>query len=223
MEASGASNPVQANFPHATVRHAPGLTLSTTEIELIALAFADSPQIFVEREFRSGYSGAVVLLASPGPGQAQVVIKLGPPGDLQREYDAYHKFVKKTAPQNTARLQREPIQSADGQLALLCYTFAGGDPRLPTRSLQAYYDSRGGQATAELLDRVFRVYGRHWWAINQPQKFVLSEYYDRLLPVQLQLKPAAPDALTTQTLTAGQKFALFPYLSEFYQPSLFAF
>jgi len=174
------------------IRHAPGLTVSAAEAALLARAFAGQPEIFVEREFRSGYSGAVVLLVSPGAGQAQVVVKLGPPGDLRREYAAYRQFVEKSAPQNTARLQNEPIFAPDGQLALLSYTFAGGDPRLPTRSLHAYYDSRGAQATAVVLDRVFRIYGRQWWANNRPRKFVLAEQYDRLLPVHLKLKPVPP-------------------------------
>ena len=189
------------------IRRAPGLTLSAAEAELLARAFAGQPEIFVEREFRSGYSGAVVLLVSPGSGQAQVVVKLGPPGDLRREYAAYRQFVEKSAPQNTARLQNEPIFAPDGQLALLSYTFAGGDPRLPTRSLHAYYDNQGGQATAAVLDRVFRIYGRQWWANNRPRKFGLAEQYDRLLPVHLKLNPAPPAAEVRLTLTAGQTSA----------------
>jgi len=108
---------------------------------LLARAFASHREIFVEREFRSGYSGASVWLVSPGPGQAQVVVKLGPPADLKREYNAYRKLVETASPQNTARLQGEPLLADDGQLALLRYTFTGGDPRLPTRSLQTYYES----------------------------------------------------------------------------------
>lgn len=52
--------------------------------------------------------------------------------ELQREYAAYRQFVKHASPQNTARLQGEPLLTADGQLALLSYSFAGGDPRLPS-------------------------------------------------------------------------------------------
>lgn len=125
----------------SNIRYAPGLTLAATECSLLAEALADDNTIFVEREFRSGYSGAVVLLVSPGPGQAQLVVKMGYPADLQREYAAYRQFVEKASPQNMARLQGEPLLAADGQLALLCYNCVGGDPRLPNRSLQAYYQS----------------------------------------------------------------------------------
>ena len=36
------------------------------------------------------------------------------------------------------------------------------------------------------LNRIFRVYGRHWWANNRAQSYVQDEHYDRLLPVHLQ-------------------------------------
>lgn len=196
------------NSPNATpsqpnIRHAPGLTLTDAELALLSRAFAGRKEIFVERDFRSGYSGAVVLLVSPGPGQAQIVVKLGPPTDLQREYRAYRQFVEYASPQNTARLQGEPLIDDDEQLALISYTFAGGDPRLPTHSLQTYYNRQGGQAAAAVLDRVFRIYGRQWWAINRPQKFVVSEHYDRLLYVHLKLKPAPADP-QARVLVAGQ-------------------
>lgn len=75
------------------IRRAPGISLTEVEMALLRQAFLDSPQVFVEREFRSGYSGAVVLLVSPGQGQAQMVVKLGSPNDLQREYAAYKHLV----------------------------------------------------------------------------------------------------------------------------------
>ncbi|MCB0168875.1 MAG: phosphotransferase [Anaerolineae bacterium] len=197
------TTPAQSNlFPN--IRRVPGLTLTPAEEALLRRAFAGSREIFVEREFRSGYSGAVVLLVSPGPGQAQMVVKLATPADLHREFTAYQKFVKRASPQNTARLQGQPLLTDDEQLALLSYTFAGGDPRWPTHSLQAYYESKGGAAVAAVLDRIFRVYGRQWWAINRPQKFVISEHYDRLLPVHLKLKPTVIVEPHPRTLVAGQ-------------------
>ena len=201
MNAPGTSS-AETGLP-SNIRHKPGLTLSEAEVALLGQAFADSDQVFVEHEFRSGYSGAVVLQVSPGPGQAQVVVKLGPPTDLQREYAAYRQLVEHASPQNTARLQGEPLLAGDGQLALLSYTFAGGDPRLPTHSLQAYFNKLGGQRTAEVLDRVFRIYGRQWWAINRPQKFVVAEQYDRLLHVHLKFKLSDTDEVPSRTLVAG--------------------
>jgi len=202
MNAPGTSSAETDLTPN--IRHKPGLTLSEAEIALLGQAFVDSNEVFVEHEFRSGYSGAVVLQVSPGPGQAQVVVKLGPPTDLEREYTAYRQLVEPASPQNTARLQGAPLLAGDGQLALLSYTFAGGDPRLPTHSLEAYFNKQGGQSTAEVLDRVFRIYGRQWWGINRPQKFVVAEQYDRLLHVHLKFKLTSATEAPSRTLVAGQ-------------------
>jgi CheY-like chemotaxis protein len=186
------------------IRRVPGLTLTPAETSLLARAFAGSEEIFIERDFRSGYSGALVLLVSPGAGQAQMVVKLGLPADLQREYAAYRRYVEPASPQNTARVQGEPLLSEDRHLALLSYTFAGGDPRLPTNSLHTYYTKQGGQAAAQVLDRVFRIYGRQWWGINRPQKFVVSEQYDRLLHIHLKIDAQAPIEGQPHNLIAGQ-------------------
>lgn len=195
--------PAQPDNP-PNIRHVPGLTLTPAEKLLLAKAFAGSRELFIERKFRSGYSSAIVLLVSPDSGQAQLVAKLGEPAELQREYRAYRQYVEHASPQNTARLQQEPRTADNGQLALLIYSFAGGDPRLPTHSLQTYFDNRGGQAASAVLDRVFRIYGRQWWAINRPQKFVVSEHYDRLLHAHLHLKLVPPAESQPQTLTAGR-------------------
>ena len=140
----------------------------------------------VKQEFRSGYSGAVVVLVSVGVGRAPLVVKMAHPHDLQREYEAYEEYVRQVSPQNIAHLQGEPMNAPDGQLGLLQYTFAGGESHLPTSSLQEYFEASGAEATSAVLNRIFRVYGRHWWANNRAQTYVLDEHYDRLLPVHLQ-------------------------------------
>ena len=196
----------QSNAP--MIRRAPGIRLRATELGLLREAFPASESIFVEREFRSGYSGALVLLVSLDSAQAPVVVKLAHPHDLEREYNAYQQFVEKSAPQNTARLQGPPILGADAgiddQLGALLYTFAGGDPHLPTSSLQEYIESQGADATVAMLNRLFRVYGRHWWAINHPHKFVLGEHYDHLLPVHLVLALQDEAGTPKLTLVAGE-------------------
>jgi hypothetical protein len=177
----------------------------------LARAFAGSDGIFVERELHTGFSGARVLLTRPGAGLAQIVVKIGPPTDLQREWTAYRTLVADYSPQNTARIQEEPILSDDGQQALLRYTFAGGDPRHSTCSLRTYYQEQGGGAAAEVLNRVIRIYGRQWWSQNVPRTFALSQEYDRLLPVHLKVKSIATsdseafqDVNKSVTLTAGE-------------------
>ncbi|MEZ4662256.1 MAG: hypothetical protein R2911_32295 [Caldilineaceae bacterium] len=201
--------PVHNPATSPQIRRAPGIRLTPVESALLRRAFAHSQALFVEREFRSGYSGALVLLVSVDAGLAPVVVKMAASPDLQREYDAYHRFVLPSAPQNTAHLQGAPLLDPAHDLGILIYTFAGGDPRRPSSNLRDYYDAQGGDAAGALLNRIFRAYGRHWWAINRPHKFVLGEYYDHLLPVHLELSlPAAKTASQNRApqyiLTAGE-------------------
>ena len=175
---------------------------------LLTEAFPAAESLFVEREFRSGYSGALVLMISVDSGRAPVVVKLAHPRDLQSEFDAYHRFVRDRAPQNTARLHGAPILSADAQLGLLVYAFAGGDTQHPSSSLLDYFTEKGGAATCDVLNRIFRVYGRHWWAINRPRKYVLAEEYDRLLPVHLHVDAIDGALVQAVVITAGESSAL---------------
>ena len=156
-----------AAAPGSRVRLAPGLRLTSEQIALLESAVPADREILVKQEFRSGYSGAVVMLVSVGAGRAPLVVKLAHPHDLQREYEAYEEYVRQVSPQNIAHLQGEPLVSEDGQLGLLQYTFAGGESHLPTTSLQTYYESAGAAKTSEVLNRIFRVFGRHWWADNR--------------------------------------------------------
>ena len=168
--------------------------------------FSDSTLIFVKREFRSGYSGSVVLLVSLGADQAPIVVKLAQPLDLEREYQAYQQFVRQISPQNIAHLRGEPLLSADGQLGLIQYTFAGGESHQAATSLKDYYETNGGSACGAVLNRIFRAYGRYWWANNRPELYTLGEQYDRLLPVHLQVAPSVltetPALLLEQSKTS---------------------
>lgn len=190
---------------HPEIRYTPGVNLSSVELTLLTQVFIDSEEVLVERELHAGFSGTRVLLVRPGNRQAHVVVKLGSLVDLYLEWEIYRTLVEKVSPQNTARIQGEPVSSDDGQLALLCYTFVGGDPRHPTSSLRTYFQEEGGIAAAEVLKRVFHTYGRQWWSNNTRRTFVLDEVYDRLLPVHLKLKASNNDLTgTSLVLVAGK-------------------
>lgn len=190
------------------VRRAPAVQLNDAQTTLLLQAFADSQTVFVKREFRSGYSGALVLLVSLGADRAPVVVKLANPLDLQREYEAYQQYVRQISPQNIAHLQGEPLISADRQLGLIQYSFAGGESHLPATSLRDYYESNGGDACAAVLNRIFRAFGRYWWANNRPQLYSLGEQYDRLLPVHLQLASAEFEGEPARLLESGRTSVL---------------
>jgi formylglycine-generating enzyme required for sulfatase activity len=216
--------PASTPVPHAHIRCAPGVRLSSDQLDLLAQAFSDIDVIFVKQEFRSGYSGALVLLVSLGAHRAPVVVKLAHPLDLEREYQAYQQFVRQISPQNISHLHGPPLLSADQQLGLVQYSYAGGESHQAATSLRDYYEANGGSASAAILNRIFRAYGRYWWANNRPHLYTLSEQYDRLLPVHLQvaiapaenepvriLEPGKTSVLTLREISIGQQIRLINF------------
>lgn len=190
LEEGGEShNPPPANSgPSLKIRHAVGVSLSEAEENLLARAFTNSGEVFVEQELHAGFGGSRVLLIRLDSGQIEVG-KEGTPANLEREWAAYQTLVENSSPLITARIQGKPTFSDDGERALLRYTFVGGDPRQPACSLRTYYQEKGALAAAQVLDRVVRVYGRQWWLKNNVKSnFTLSAEYDRLLPVHLKLQ-----------------------------------
>lgn len=177
--------------------------LSASHSALIARAFSGQELVYVRQIFVSGYSGAIVLLVSAGPNQPPSVVKLAHPKEIIREYNAYKRYASRISPQNIAHLCGEPLVAEDGQLCLIQYTFVGGSETSPAVSIGDYYEEHGAAATSEVLNRIFRVFGRHWWANNHPHIYALGEQYDRLLPVHLSIVRTPMPMAAATVLEAG--------------------
>ncbi len=206
MEQSTSLDPVAATSHTQRILCAPGVVnhLSASHNALLARAFVGYELVYVRRIFVSGYSGATVLLVSAGPDQPPSVVKLAHPSELYREYHAYQQHVSRISPQDIAHVRGEPLVSDDGQLGLIQYTFVGGNDTSPAVSLHDYYTSYGASATADVLNRIFRVFGRHWWANNRPHIYAMGEQYDRLLTSHLQIVRVAHAIGTPLVLEAGR-------------------
>ena len=205
MEQGAYSNPIAAPNQSHRIRYAPGVVnqLSNAHSSLIIRAFAGQDLVYVRRSFVSGYSGAIVLLVSAGPNQPPSVVKLAHPSELLREYHAYQQYVSRISPQDIAHVRGEPLVAEDGQLGLIQYTFVGGNETSPAVSMYDYYLGQGAAATSTVLNRVFRVFGRHWWANNRPHIYALGEQYDRLLTPHLQVVRVAFPMDAATVLEAG--------------------
>lgn len=189
VEQGAYSNSMAAPGPTQRILYAPGVVnqLSSAHSALMARAFAGQELVYVRRIFVSGYSGAIVLLVSAGTHQPPSVVKIAHPTELYREYHAYQEYVSRISPQDIAHVRGEPLVAEDGQLGLIQYTFVGGNETSPAVSIYDYYLGHGASATSDVLNRIFRVFGRHWWANNRPHIYALGEQYDRLLTSHLQI------------------------------------
>lgn len=199
-----------------------GLAVERDDERLLRTLFADYQRLIVEREFRSGYSGARALLALPvkadGRADAHTIVKIGPAADIAREHANYERFVKNTLPPMTARMQDVPLEH-NGRAALR-YTFiaeAGQRPISLRQTLRQNPDPA-------LLWRLFETFAPNWWSQTRPMTFRLAVEYDRVLPPHLVLRPtgkadAGGPVLAADTdvsgLNAGQtvKVARFPIVA----------
>lgn len=166
--------------------------LETSDERLLRTLFSDYQRLIVEREFRSGYSGARALLALPvkadGRADAHTIVKIGPSGDIDREYANYERFVKNTLPPMTARMQDAPLQF-NGRAALR-YTFIAEAGQRPVSLRQALRQD----PDPALLWRLFDTFAPHWWMQTRPMTFRLAAEYDRVLPPQLVVRPLSRPA-----------------------------
>lgn len=163
------------------------LGLETSDERLLRTLFSDYQRLIVEREFRSGYSGARALLALPvkadGRADAHTIVKIGPSADIDREFANYERFVKNTLPPMTARMQDAPLQF-NGRAALR-YTFIAEAGQRPVSLRQALRQD----PDPALLWRLFETFAPHWWMQTRPMTFRLATEYDRVLPPQLVVRP----------------------------------
>lgn len=188
--------------PALEIERRPGLALNQQETSLLQAMFERYSRLIIDSEFLSGYSGARTFLAQPirrdGRADAYTIAKLGPSGDIQREFENYETYVKDTLPPVTARIQHAPVvtqpygprrkAALEGStLAALQYTFIGEPGSRPTSLRQALL----ADPQPALLNKLFETFGPNWWMQRRPYTFCLGLEYDRQLPTHLILEPAS--------------------------------
>ncbi len=184
----------QAAKPNADLAIAllPNMRLQDDEQQLLRTLFRKYARVSVEREFRSGYSGARTLLCLPvradGRSDAYTIAKMGERGSIEREFHNYDAFVKDTLPPVTARIQEPPVTLSPmgvSSQAVLRYTFIG-EPGQTPMSLR---ESLLANPNPALLQKLFETFGPNWWLQRRPYSFRLSQEYDGLLPSHYVIEP----------------------------------
>jgi hypothetical protein len=170
----------------------PGIQLAEDELQLLRALFQRYSRVVIEREFRSGYSGARTLLALPiradGRADAFTIAKMGERSAIQQEFDNYETFVRDTLPPMTARIQEAPVTVAPAHLpgkAVLRYTFIGEQGRMPVSLRETLL----ADPDPALLYKLFDSFGPNWWMQHKPYTFRMAQEYDRMLPAHLVVEP----------------------------------
>jgi hypothetical protein len=200
-----AADTLTAAKPNAalTIEPLPGIHVSDDEQQLLRALFRKYNRLSIEREFRSGYSGARTLLCLPiradGRADAYTIAKIGERRAIQHEFENYEAFVKDTLPPVTARIQEPPVTLTPvgiSSQAVLRYTFIGEQGKMPV-SLR---ESLLADPNPALVRKLFETFGPNWWLQRSPYSFRLSQEYDRLLPAHLVVEPFEASARAALTL-----------------------
>lgn len=198
--------------PDLAIEPRPGILIGREEAGLLQALFRRYARLSLEGEFLSGYSGARTFLALPvhpdGRADAYTIVKIGSRPSIQREAEAYERFVKDRLPPVTARIQQAPVTLPGSSRAAVRYTFIAEPGRLPT-SLRLALLANPDPA---LLWRLFETFGPNWWMQRRAYTFRWALEYDRLLPPHLVLEPVVlaerpPLTLDEQGLAGGLALA----------------
>ncbi len=163
------------------------MRIDTGESQLFQTLFRKYARVVLEREFRSGYSGARTFLALPvredGRADAYTIAKIGDKASIKREFENYEQFVKDTLPPITARIQETPVavSKTNSDRAILRYTFIGEPGKLPVSLREALL----ANPDAAPIHRLFDTFGPNWWMQRKPYTFRVSAEYDSVLPAHL--------------------------------------
>jgi len=192
-----------------SIEHPTSLTLTQDEATLLRALFHRYKRITLEKEFRSGYSGARTFLILPvrrdDRADAYTIAKIGERDSIQREYENYGTHVKDTLPPMTARIQDVPVITPTptlphrkftdggglgGGKAALRYTFIAEPDVMPTSLRESFL----ANPDPSLLEKIFSTFGPGWWMQRKPHTFKLGQEYDRLLPAHYVLEPSPTDS-----------------------------
>jgi hypothetical protein len=178
----------------------PGIQVSREEAGLLQALFRRYARLALESEFLSGYSGARTFLALPihpdGQADASTIVKIGSRSSIQREAEAYERFVKDRLPPVTARIQHAPVTLPGSSRAAVRYTFIAQPGQMPTSLRLALL----ANPEPSLLWRLFETFGPNWWMQRRAYTFRWALEYDQLLPPHLVLAPVSGAARPARTL-----------------------
>ncbi|MFZ4660263.1 MAG: ABC transporter substrate-binding protein [Caldilineaceae bacterium] len=173
--------------------------------ELLNKAFG--PKNWHEDKQLTGFSGASIyqITYKNNP----VVVKIAHPAVIQRERDGFHEFVLDNLRHHAPQLG-DYHESDDHQEALLRYTYAGNSVARSQTLFEFLIKStqKNVSEVCIILGKMFTVeqddHPKSWWERAERKSIRCAEYYDRWLPVQVEVEQLPAPVAGAKVLQAGQ-------------------
>ncbi|MCB0215326.1 MAG: NACHT domain-containing protein, partial [Chloroflexi bacterium] len=173
------------------VENPAALDLPPGAATILARLFHAAGRLVIESELAGGFSGSRVFKVTPFDADDQpepaAVVKLAPAGLVTREYEAYQTRIRGKL-SGIPEIWGRPAYAEGGRWAGIRYALVGGQ-RFDIQSLRRYW------GRAELADLVHVLESRPFvhlgamWHHAEPRSLRLADSYDRLLPVNLVVRP----------------------------------
>jgi hypothetical protein len=156
----------------AIVQHYGKIRISSDEAAVLRNTFQGYDRIALEAEFGMGFSGCRVFrvrsVEANGVTNRPELLKIGPIGLINKEWQAYNRWVKNTLP-GIAWVTSEPIILPGSSRGCLRYELIGSGI-FEVQSLSQYYRQAAIETLLWVLQkRLFAVMGRSWWLVNRAE------------------------------------------------------
>lgn len=182
-----------AHRAFVSVEFAPSFAqeLDSDTLFILRRAFYGYDKVRVESRLLGGYSASQLYIVTPlyadNRADASVVVKIAPSDLIQDEAQRYERFVQRTLPPLTARLEEKPTIPEGLGIGLLKYTLiANGAKPTDMRHIIPTWTEK--EIADWLNNALFEGFGAHWWRQNRPYRFEAWQEYDSMLPPLLTLE-----------------------------------
>jgi len=183
--------------------------------DILQKMFPEHSRILVEEEFvGDSFSGSWVFLVQRfrgGRPELPVVVKIASVSLIEREWQAYNKYIRDKWPR-TAPIRDKPVLASDVVLSGLYYDLVG-EGLFPVQSLRSY--SLKEATTVENIERMLTRFAEVMDHVisryhNTEFRIHLRAIYDPVLPVNLLVEPASPSPGVEPTVVTPRDLPLSP-------------
>ncbi len=167
--------------------------ISNGDEEILRIMFHDCQRLVILSKFGAGLSGSQVLMVHPVKDENSAllpaVIKLGTVSIIEKEWDAYHTCIHNRLP-DAASIEGDPVLLPELNRGGLRYHLQGGGGTFEIISLYSYLRHASPEDIDFVFKRLFKRLEQNWRQGTSGFGFHIHASYDRVLPVNLLIKPA---------------------------------
>lgn len=213
----------EGHLHQTIIQNFPNLSLKSEEEDVLVQMFAGYERVVLKAELGGGYSGGRVFMLRPittRGAELPVAVKLDQAIMIQREWNAFTRFVRQKVPK-VAQIEGELVFSSTGAWGGIRYPLAGSG-RFHAESLGQYCQHAAVEDIMYVLtQRLFPSINVMWQANRVANEYFFGGSFDPILPVNLIIRSALtanqpielnPQTVHSQTVQVGTEVVLSNFI-----------